>query len=240
MKLPRVVLALVFLAASAGGARADGFVNFGTVCGGNTFNTCASVSLTVTGNVVTMTVQNLSGTAGTYAGTIFTGIGLYNVPAGVSASGTTVSVSGPARPGDTPPSAWTLANNKQIGGGINLDLASYINGVNGGIASNCDPSLLPGGTNQLYMTNACSGPTNSVTFTFNVSYAGGTVWDPSTTQLLIKGQNGPNGMSTECFTGPNGTCTTTPEPISMILLASGLGGVALPAWRRRRRKGQLA
>ena len=62
------------------------------------------------------------------------------------------------------------------------------------------------------------------------------VWHPTTTNLLIEGQNGPNGMSTECFTVTSGNCDTVPEPVTLALLASGLSRLALPALRRRRKQ----
>jgi hypothetical protein len=109
--------------------------------------------------------------------------------------------------------------------------------VNNGIASGCaTPSALPGGANQLWM-NPCALPTGAadpgyVVFSFDIT---GT-WDLASTELFIKGQNGPNGASTECFTG-NGTCNdVVPEPITMVLLGSGLAGVGGAGWFRRRRR----
>lgn len=238
----RALMAGVLAAATAGPAAADGFKAW-TVCGGNTFSTCASVQLNVVGTTVTLSVRNLSGLYGTYGGTVFTAIGLFNVPPGVDAivpaSGYVNSMSGPTR-GSNTPTAWTLSNDKQVGGGVWLDLAGSINGVNNGIASNCLPGALPGGANQLYMTPTCgdAGVTNPrlnggwVVLSFNITET----WDPNAaaTELLVKGQNGPDGMSTECITGRN--CEVVPEPFTMALLGGGLAGMGGIGLLRRRRR----
>jgi hypothetical protein len=253
----RVVAAMAALALGATAvARADGFMSW-NVCGGNAFNTCAAVQVNVVGTNVTMRVWNLSGLFGTYGSTVFTGIGLFNAPAGVAAvipgDGLVTTMSGPTRGSDTP-GRWAINNSTQIGGGVTLDMVGTTpQGVKSGIASSCAAAgTLPGGSNQLYMSpnSGCTGgytvtnPTLNggwVEFTFAVTQT----WDPSSgTQLLVKGQNGPNGASTECITGPNGNCgpptQVIPEPISMILLGTGLAGVGGAGLVRRRRKDEVA
>jgi hypothetical protein len=213
------------------------------VCGGNAFNTCASVELHVVGTSVTVRVWNLSGVnAVTYAGTVFTAIGFENVGTAMGVAGS-LSMSGPARGSDSP-QAWVLSGNQQVGGGVKLDLASTTGtGVDNGISSACaSESQLPGGSNQLWQ-NPCGFPSGSsdpgwVTITFQIT---GT-WDVASTYLLIKGQNGPDGPndSTQCITGGNNVnCQIVPEPITMVLLGTGLAGVGGVGFLRRRRGAEV-
>jgi MYXO-CTERM domain-containing protein len=268
-----VALVAILTLGTASAAKADGFMSW-NVCGGNTFMTCAAVQVNVVGTNVTMRVWNNAGLNGSYGGTVFTGVGLFNVPAGVNAVLNTVTtcnkhgtcstntvptavtaMSGPTRGSDNP-SAWQIRNDTQIGGGVRLDLVgSTFNGIGDGIASNCLTSALPGGTNQLWMNPTCGtgGVTNPTTnggwveFSFAVTQT----WDPSQgTELLVKGQNGPNGQSTECITsGQQLNCypftpppppppppQVAPEPISMTLLGTGLLGIGGAGLRRRRKK----
>ncbi|MDZ4864195.1 MAG: hypothetical protein SGJ01_12200, partial [Gemmatimonadota bacterium] len=103
--------ALALAAPSA--AHADGFKSY-KVCGGDTFATCAAVSITVVGNDVSVRVWNLSGNSAatygtnTYAGTVFNGIGFYNTGGATAVLGS-MQMTGPSRAGDTP-NAWKLRN----------------------------------------------------------------------------------------------------------------------------------
>jgi hypothetical protein len=238
--MTRKLVKVVGLALVAGGlvpsvARADQFRTW-TVCGGNAFATCASVEVTVNAaNHVTMRVWNLSGFYGSYANTVFTGIGFENVGSAVGVLNS-LSMTGPKRDASAQP--WALKNNTQIGGGVNLDMVTTVpqgSSVNNGIASQCASSL-PGGTNTLWW-NPCATPAGAsdpgwIVLEFDIT---GT-WDLANSYLLVKGQSGLG--STECITGgANANCSVVPEPLSMTLLATGLAGMSGIAALRRRRRG---
>lgn len=243
-----VVLGLVggLAMASASTAWADGFQSY-RICGGTTFSTCAAVEITVVGSNVTMRVWNFSGnpsfagSGGSNPGAIINGIGFFNVPSAVNAVNGSLSVSGPARPGDTPGS-WSLRNN--VNNVFTVDYATATSRATGGIASGCATSgQLPGTPPNLYQ-NPCNGNTgnNANWVTFNFQITGGS-WDPTTSDISVRSFDGVQGTGSECWTGTNpaglaSPCpdvTATPEPVTMTLLATGLAGMGGAGFFRRRR-----
>jgi hypothetical protein len=74
-----------------------------------------------------------------------------------------------------------------------------------------------------------------VVFSFATQAHALTQADLDAAVLLVKGQNGVNGQSTELIC-PSGTCTTTPEPVSIALVGTGMVGLAV---LRRRRKPRI-
>jgi hypothetical protein len=197
------------------------------VCGGNIFNTCASVILNViSSTVLEVRVQNLSGTNGTFANTVLTAIGFDNLAVtaltplgnGGNTYGLT-TMSGPSVAGGTP-SAWEVRNNKAVGGGLTLDfVGTTANGIASGIASDCANSgaspALPGqplwasytgcgGSGYTIANQANNG--GWVVFSFSTQAHALTQADIDAAVLLVKGQNGVNGQSTELIC-PSGGCT---------------------------------
>ncbi len=229
------VLALAtFLTVSDAQGQAS-FKNF-FVCGGNHFDTCASIDLqvfeTAGGGTVRMDVWNLSGFGGTYSNTVFTEIGLFNVPGVTSYTGLT-NMSGSAYGGS--PTWWSVGGSNA--GGVERDLQFTGGpGIHSGIASACNDGGLPGVPLWITGCDPDAGRVgNSVVMEFGFS---GT-WYPSSTELVIHGQNGPEGLSTQCITGEGGNCDVIPEPLTMALLGTGLVGIGGAAWRRRRREDEI-
>jgi hypothetical protein len=212
--------------------------NGSVVCGGNAFNVCASVSVSVSGGVVTMDIWNLSGLQDTYANTLFTKIGFYGAgTAGVTATQGTLTMTG-STTGSVDPAMWKLEDPNNAGG-IALNLTTSANGtssaINNSVASGCATSLPNGKKMGFWQSGGCSptapGQVDAVRITFQITGD----WDLSETEMLIMGQNGPDGLSTQCITGDN--CSVVPEPFTIALLGSGLVGIGGVGFLRRRRSG---
>jgi hypothetical protein len=249
MQLFRWLAPLAVVAIAAPPAQAGDFREW-DVCGGSYagysgFALCASVDVKVTTigdqHTVEMKFYNLSGVNGSYAGTVFTSIGLDNVmPTTVDVVANSLTIEGPCFGSSVPcdfSDEWQLVDNKSIGGGVRVDLIAGSFESKYSVASQCglDANKTPG-HGLFYVTDCLPGGADVVKLTFRVDEA----FDPNHGTLFIKGQNGYNGQSTVCITGGQGqNCdptTVVPEPITMTLFATGLaawGG--LGAARRRRR-----
>jgi len=170
------------------------------LCGGDTFATCAAVWLDVTGTNVTFRIFNLSGNTAatngfaTNAGTIFNGIGFYNVPVNVDAITSSMSMSGPYRASLNPGGKWVLKNNGSVG--FLMDFAANSSNsktpFDNGIASGCaTASQLPSNTStaSLFETPcvdpSTAGFNNWVTFTFQVT----NTWNAAGVGIMFRGIN---------------------------------------------------
>jgi hypothetical protein len=244
MMLKRVsTLALTLaLATPLSTAKAIGTQSY-DVCGGSYggfvgFAFCASVQLAVT-NVsagvykVALTVANMSGTNGSFGGSIFQNIGVDNIlgnlanPANVLVTQDGATVCSNLNNDQTGSAGcWNVKVDQSSAGGVNID---FLANTSAG--------------NNLALSSACSGGStldtclnlHPVTISFYID----TDFNPATSgDIYIKGQ----GMqqSTECFAGPTAsspTCsrvTATPEPATLGLMSTGL--ITLVPFFRRRRK----
>jgi hypothetical protein len=213
---------------------------------------------------IAMRIRNLSGLFGSYAGSILTGIGLSYLGTDPRELHDIEGKCEPGLANSVCAAQWGLAvghpHAKMPNGIGTVGMKIFTHGVQGGIASTCatdlpnlDPAVdQPSNPNGLYM-NDCDASASSFALedwstwtTFNF-YANAPVYF-NHTQLSLRVQNGYQGGSTACiFTGSSGTTldnecmpeemtptTTVPEPITMVLVGSGLAGIGALNRRRRR------
>jgi hypothetical protein len=204
--------AAVLLAATATAAHADlgGLVNGTQYCGGNAFSTCATVtSVSYTGGVVTLTVANTSGNAGS----VFTAIGLANI-------GGTFTVTN-----------FTSSSGNFVQGTTGLSGAGIQTAVIGGsaIAPPSQTGLTDG--QSVTFTFTLSGTPDLSDLQLAIHDQGGSPGGecaPST-KLVVSGGVANSG-------DPLCGTTTVPEPMTMSLLATGLASMGgLGAFKRRRK-----
>jgi hypothetical protein len=230
-----LVLSAIMSLASIQTASASGFVwNGSAKCGGSLFSTCAAISVTTSFNSTTgrttvlMSVTNMSGTNGTFGGTVFTQIGIWNLPNGNNgAAYVNGSLTVLNQNNVNVTSAWQLGTPGLSGGGIQPGVFGVdpTQGINGGMVA-------------------------GDTYTFSFELTGlASNYDLNTGGFALHGQGGFNGCSTKLIVDGAGTqnqgpydpnclppTTTTPEPVTMTLLATGLAGMGGAGFIRRRRK----
>lgn len=232
----RALLGAAFFAGAAAPAGAQTF-DFGTICGANNGATsCATVSGQVFASYLEVKVQNAEGLGLPGEASRITGVGIYYFGTPSMGPMGVLNTTNAYRPGG----GWS--NGFGNGGGA-LDNPGpqgaefWLVAANaaGGIFGCTDPT----GNNK--DVGSCAGP-----ITFRFDFASGTnLVDAGRIEFAFRAQSvGVDGeQSTKCYTSDAATSAmacapfiTTPEPATVVLMASGLLGVFGVTLRRRGRE----
>ena len=213
---------------------------FDNYCVMGSFQVCGSVRLAVTGSNLTMQVWNLEGLLGVQH--TMTSVGLYHSGTAYDWSGSinTFAANYVTSGGNTNiTSYWTPKGANDINnlGGVKVELKEGTGG-NAGVVGCSDP----GGSTH-WPTCMSFDDMPYVQFDFGLSQA----FSLTNVELRWHSQQLPDGSSVKCDTGgagDYGPCTpqsVVPEPVSMLLLATGLMGMGgAGVVRRRKKNGDIA
>ncbi len=237
----KLSLAVVALALTVPGQAQAADKFFDNYCIMGSFQVCASVRLSTSGNTLTMQVWNLEGTYGTPH--TITAVGIYGL-GGAWSSFTydDARYYSTATTSTSIKSKWSAqkANDIKTHQSINLQVQEGTSG-NAGI-NGC--TLLPPNNSNNPKWQTCNSfaaaPYVEFKFTFNAAV----VLDNAQIRWHST-QVGPDReLSLKCDTNPGAwdsgsyqPCVVVPEPFTIALLGSGLAGLGGVGLLRRRRKG---